>query len=257
VREPVYDFPHRQHGTAEMGDGLDLVTTWLDSYCRAERGFDIHLFGWRCLGEGPGVNICVSFERDPKRRVLPKPKIRREPRRLNGQENVPGEMQFAVLIDIVESANVQERPAKIPDRFAAPCLVRLKPLDRCPLALGKVLDLSPRTGGLRGLRPEDRERGLLGDVGRRLGEAAPITSDVHLVDEVVKGGAQVVVGIAEDKRKLGGQWLNFTCADAVLKAISVALQNAGPSVSVVPPEEIVFDRSVIVSRSLQFRQWLV
>jgi len=81
--------------------------------------------------------------------------------------------------------------------------------------------------------------------------------DVHLVDKVIKAGPEVKVGVPENERKLRGDWLDLASAHAILKSISVTLQNAGPSLSIQPPEETTFDSSVVGSRSLQFRDWLV
>ncbi len=81
--------------------------------------------------------------------------------------------------------------------------------------------------------------------------------DVHLVDEVVKGGAEVVIGVPEDQGQASGQWLDLPGADTVLKSISVTLKSGGPSLSVIPPEDVVFDYSVVLSSPLQFSEWLV
>ena len=167
MREPVYDPLHREHGTPQVRDGLDLVPSWLDSYCRGESGFDVHLLGWRWLGEGPGINACACFERDTKRRMLPKPKFRREPRCLNAQGDAAGEMQFAVLVDVVQLADVSEGCTDLSCDAVAPSLVRLNPLDRCPLAFRELLDPSPLARRQRvallvkGLRVEDREAEFL------------------------------------------------------------------------------------------------
>src|ERR1700683_4705774 len=102
-----------------MGDGLDFVASWIDSYCRGELGLEVNVLGWRRLGEGPGIDVCIGFERDTKRRMLYKPEFRREARYLNGPQDRPAEMKFSVFIDIVHGADIRQRGPEILNALAA------------------------------------------------------------------------------------------------------------------------------------------
>ncbi len=90
-------------------------------------------------------------------------------------------MQFSVLVDIVQPADVRQRDASLLYEVAAPSLVRLKPLDRCPFAYRESADPSPLARGQRvaapvlGLRVMDGKGGLPSDVGlsRRGGGMRP------------------------------------------------------------------------------------
>jgi hypothetical protein len=81
--------------------------------------------------------------------------------------------------------------------------------------------------------------------------------DVHLVDKIIEGGPQVEVGVSQHQGEVGREWLDLARTYTVLKSISLALKRGGPSLSIIPPEEVSLDYSVMLNCPAQFRRWLV
>ncbi len=177
-------------------------------------------------------------------------------------------VRLAVLVDDVEAVHILQNLA-IPVDFlpgvpaAVPTVVRLQPLDSCPVARTETANRIPlaRRDELALLSAVsippggvvDRKHGGFDNVVRNL--SAEMTN-MQLKGQIIKRRPNVVQGVAEDKGEIGVQRLNLTDVEAVLQAIRFSLKCDGPSLAIEAPMHF-FEGSVVLNRPVQLGYWSV
>src|SRR5664280_3348697 len=154
ILEPSDQHRNSQDAAAEIGKHHDAISGWIDSYRRVNAAVHVHLFGWRRDGEGPGVDICVGFQRNPERGVLLESKSAVKTGLVHRSGSGVYYVERPVFIKVVELRNIREdRPHGLnavsgQPKAAVPSTVRLQPLDGCPFAFPERPDVVPFLGGL-------------------------------------------------------------------------------------------------------------
>jgi hypothetical protein len=231
-----------------------MVPPWTDSYGRVNTSVHVHLLGWRRTGEGPSVNICVRFQRDPERGVLLESETPIERGDVYRQRGGVYQMQRSVLVEVVEGRYIREYRADGPHSMPRltrwiPSTVRLQPLDCCPFSFPESPDVVPLFSGLVSsafLFPtmvQDRELRVVSDTPRN---AAAPPSLMKLEDEMVQSRPKVVERLTDKERPLGPKWLDLSEAKAVFQSVVMTLGSNGPELVIDPPMEFVFEGSVVL-----------
>jgi hypothetical protein len=171
-----------------------LHPTVADEYAHDAASVHIRLIGLR-VGEGPPCDQCASVNRTREDLDRPAGNF------LNGIHGdlFGNDVQGPMLVDHVQ---IVEQPEMVWCRIPRPSVIRLQPLDHCLLTGWKIsyAPASVTSVGVPSL--EDREQHRSFDVGiERFAERG----DVQLVDEVVKGGAEIKQNITDDERQAGAR----------------------------------------------------
>lgn len=112
VREPVKDLRRSKNATSQDRENFQQFPFWIDTYCSQDTEIHLHLFGWRRATEGPGINVCASFQRDRKAGMVLEPIERLKTWQIKRLRNGLYDVKLSVLVQIVDICNVPDNTAK-------------------------------------------------------------------------------------------------------------------------------------------------
>ena len=131
------------------------------------------------------------------------------------------------------------------DKLVVPSLVRLQPLNRCPLALAKAFDCRPLSSGQApptlggGWLFVDRESRISKGT---LWKGLPFgLTDVELKDEMVESSTDTVQTVTENEGKSPVQRLNLSDVEAIFQSFTMTFGPNGPRLAVHTAVHFIFE----------------
>jgi hypothetical protein len=250
-RKRLQNLPDTVNRSSEILDHRDSVSrTFLDSWANNDTTVHLHLFGWGRNAKRPSIDVCATFERDPERWVPSKAELLRKTGPINRIRHGLYDVQGSVFVDDVKPANFIEGVSDLPDSgltsflLEVPAMIRLHPLDLCPLFLGKSTNINPSIGGesiLLGVNSRLSKNGKHGPSDNLCGDFAPESSLEELENQVVKSTTEVVKSVTDYEGGIGVNRLQLTDVKAICKSVVVTIHSNGVSSKIDTTVEFLQD----------------
>ena len=245
------NFKATENGSYSIEDTLkqwrkrSVTTPLIEGYLCCHVTIHVHLFGKvrRNGREGPAKDLCMTFQRNPRRSEA-KPVLMRKARFRDGGYYRPYNMKVAVLVDVVEA---RKRRKLVPDveELVVPSVVWLQDLTSASLAEVQTSDLLPGTG----VRSSLSSASALGRGDGQDGESRTSfyprrdpsfePSEMQLKDQVIESRPSIEQTVPCDKSEVSPieNW-NLPDVEAVFKSFSVNLRGSGIEVGPTADAEL-------------------
>jgi hypothetical protein len=235
-------------------DGDTVANTFVESWSYLHTIVHLHLFGFRRNPKRPRIDVCATFERDPKLWLSSKAEFSGKTGPKYRSRHGVYDVQGSVFVDDVKPANFIKRLPKLPDHrlcvrpLPFPAVIRLQGLDYCPLSIGEAADVDP---SLRGKLISFGVESRLDQYGERrfldnfIGDVSPEFSLEKLKDHMIEGASKIVKSVTQDERKSGVNRIQIADVKALRESIVVTLHLNGVSAHIDAPVEFLQDAVVL------------